>query len=94
MAKKKPYRIFVYLAVRFLAFIVAAISRRMALLMARQLGSLTYHLVGRQRDKINKNLALAYGRVWSDSQIRKTGSRVMGNMAETAVDVLRFSKFS
>ena len=94
MAKKKPYRFFVYLIARAADFLLSLLPRRAALAMARAAGSLGYHLVSRQREKALKSLRLALGSEKSEEAIQKIAQGVFQNFAQTAVEILRLPRLS
>ncbi len=94
MAKRKFYRYPLYLLARFGAGLLSLLPRNWALALANGAGYLGYELVSRQRTKILENLKLAYGETMTSAERNSMGRRVMGHMLRTAVDFLRFPKFS
>ena len=94
MAKRKFYRYPLYLLTRLGAGLLLLLPRNWALALANGVGYLGYELVPRQRNKILENLKLAYGDTKSPSERSSIGRRVMGHVLQTAVDFLRFTRFS
>ncbi|MCB9800503.1 MAG: lysophospholipid acyltransferase family protein [Candidatus Omnitrophica bacterium] len=94
MAKKKPYRYPLYLLARGAAFLVWCLPRPFALWIARCLGFFAFGVVLRQRKKTLKHLEFAYGREKSPYEIKIIGRQVFENLAQTAVEILRFSKLN
>ncbi len=94
MAKRKFYRYPVYLLARLAAGLLSLLPRGWALGWANGIGQLGYRLVSRQREKILENLKLAYGDAMSSEERNSIGRRVMGNMLQTAMDFLLFSRLS
>ncbi len=94
MAKKKPYRFFLYLLIRGIAGCFWILPRALSLAIARALGRAGFWLVWRQREKTLENLRHAYGREKSEAEIHQIAEKVFENLAQTAVDVLRFDRFS
>jgi KDO2-lipid IV(A) lauroyltransferase len=94
VAKKKPYRFFVYLLARFGALLLTALPRRLSLAVARIAGRLGYILISRQRDKILKSLKKAYGLEKSDKEIEAIAKNVLGHILQTAIDFLKFTRMS
>lgn len=94
MAKKKPYRFFVYLAARCGAAILALFPRRWALALARGVGYLGYFCVASLRNEILKNLKFAYGEEKTPREREAIAKKVLGHMLQTAFDFLLFTQFA
>jgi len=94
MAKKKPYRFFVYLIARAAAFLLLLFPRAAALALAHGAGTLGFYLVSRQREKALKSLRLAWGNEKSEEEIRRIAKGVFQNFAKTAVEILRLPGLS
>ncbi len=94
MAKRKPYRFFLYLFARGMAALICLLPRKAAQRLAVRAGSLAYGLVGRQRDKTLRNLRIAFGDSKSEREIQTIARGVFRNFAQTAVETLQFSKLS
>jgi KDO2-lipid IV(A) lauroyltransferase len=94
VAKNKPYRFFVYLLARCVAFPVYLLPRRVALALARGFGNLGYFLVARQRNKIFENLRQAYGDQKNTTELKVIARKVFENAAQTAVEILQFPKLN
>ncbi len=94
MAKYKPYRYPLYLLARFAAFILMLIPRRLALRTASVISKLEYRFVPRHREEIFKNLKFAYGDSKSKEELDSIGEKVVGNLLQSGIDFLRFSRFS
>ena len=94
MAKKKPYRFFLYLLARIAEFFVYVLPRPVALFLARRGGELAFRLVARQRRKILENLNRAFGDEKTEAEIQHIASRVMSHLAETMVDLIQLPKLS
>lgn len=94
MAKKKPYRYWIYLLTRAGAFLLLLCPRRLALALADGIGYLGFFLIARQREKILHNLRMAFGETKSPQEIKAIGRRVMGHMIQTGVDFLKFAWLS
>ncbi len=92
MAKKKPYRFFVYFLARLGAETLNLLPRAWALALARQAGRAGYFLISRQRKKILENLKQAYGDTKKPEEMEAIGQQVMGHMLQTGVDFLRLSR--
>ncbi len=89
MAKKKPYRFFLYLLARFFAGIFGLFPRRLLLAAAGFFGSLSYWVISRQRNLTLAHLRQAYGNLQSESEIRVTARKVMQNLAQTTAELLK-----
>jgi len=94
MAKKKPYRFFVYLIARAAAFLLMLLPRPVALASAKAAGSLAFQLVSRQREKALKSLRLAFGKEKSEAEVREIARGVFQNFSQTAVEILRLPGLS
>lgn len=94
MAKKKPYRYFVYLLARLGALILMILPRRWSLAAARQAGRLGFILVSRQREKILASLGKAFGGEKSPKEIETIGRDVLGHLIQTAIDFLKFTRMN
>lgn len=94
MAKKKPYRIFVYLALRSVAGLIFVIPRRVALTLAGRLGRMAYFVIKRQSGRTYLNLHRVYGHEKSEQELHAIGAHVFKNLAKTAVEVLQFPKMT
>lgn len=94
MAKKKPYRFFLYLLFRLLAGVVFLMPRKMILSFAKRLGWIAFYLVPRQRRKAVENLSFAYAGSKTPEEINSLARGVFENFAITAADILRFSKLN
>jgi len=93
VAKKKPYRFFLYLLARAGAGFVFLMPRVWALAIARAVGSLAYDRVPRQRKKILANLRQAYGSTKSPEEIESLGRKVMVHAAQAAVEWIQLPKW-
>ncbi len=94
MAKKKPYRFFVYLAARFNAALLGFLPRRVLMTLARLLGRLTFATVARQRESALASLRKVYAAEKSEAEIRATAEKVFENLSQTAAELLKFKTFS
>ncbi len=94
MAKRKPYRFFLYLGARFLAGFFSLLPRPLALKLAGLIGRASYDLALRQRKNILENLRQAYAGEKSEDQIQEIAARVLEHAAKTAVEVTRFPKLN
>lgn len=92
MAKKKPYRFFLYILFRALAGVIVLLPRKTVLNLARLFGRLAFYLVPRQRRKAVENLSFAYAGAKAPEEINALARGVFENFALTAVDVLRARK--
>lgn len=94
MAKRKPYRLIVYLAARCGAGILSLLPRRWALALARGIGRLGFWSVPVLRTRILKNMTFAFGKEKTSREIEAIAGKVLGHMLQTAFDFLRFSQFA
>lgn len=94
MAKKKPYRYFVYLIARAAAFLLMLLPRFAALGLAKLAGVLGFYLVSRQREKALRSLRLAFGTEKSEAELRKIACGVFQNFSQTAIEILRLPRLS
>lgn len=94
MAKKKPYRFFLYLAARIAGAFVAFLPRGLALAMARVMGRLAYYGVSRQRNLTLSHLKVAYGSEKTQAEIETIAKKVFENLAQNAVDFFQSRKFN
>ncbi len=94
MAKKKPYRFFLYVAARFFAALICFLPRSIAQKLAAWGGEAAFLVVSRQRNKTLKNLRTAFGGTKSSAEIEKIARGVFRNFAQTAVEVLQFPKLT
>ncbi len=94
MAKKKPYRFFLYLFARGAAAIVSLLPRKFLLGFARWVGWLAYAIVTRQREKVLRHLGIAYGAEKSTEEIHVLAARVMESAAVTAAEWLQLGKIT
>ena len=92
MAKKRPYRFFLYLAVRLAGLPFYGLPRGLALFLGRCLGEVAFIMISRQRENTLRHLRLAFGDEKTPGEIRKIARGVFRHGAETAVDVLRLSR--
>lgn len=93
MAKQRPYRFVLYLAVRLGAFLFYLMPRAWALPVAFQLGRMIAPLIDRQWAMALQHLALAYGDEKSEAEIHELAKNVFGHASEAAVDVIQMPKW-
>ena len=93
MAKKKPYRFFLYWAARFAAGLISLLPRTAALSLARWAGKAAFKIAGRQRTRTLAHLTAVYGQEKSAAEIEALGKKVFENSALTAVEILQFPEF-
>lgn len=89
MAKKKPYRFFLYLSARLWAGIFGLLPRPVLLMLARGLGSLSYNVISRQRNFTLTHLREAYAGQKTEAEIRVMAKQVMQNMTQTTAELLK-----
>ncbi|MBP9865004.1 MAG: lysophospholipid acyltransferase family protein [Candidatus Omnitrophica bacterium] len=94
MAKKKPYRFFVYLIARAAAFLLMLLPRPLAMGLAKAAGNVSFSLVSRQREKALKSLRQAFGNEKTEAEIQIIARGVFQNFAQTAVEILRLPRLS
>lgn len=94
MAKKKPYRIFIYGLLRLLAALIFVMPRSWALGLARMSGRFSYQMVARQRNLTYGNLKEAFGSEKTDKELHALGAEVFSHLAQTGVEILQFSKLT
>lgn len=94
MAKKKPYRFFLYLFARAVAGAVFLLPRVWALGLAKQVGRLSFWIVSRQREKTLHHLRIAFDKEKSETEIGQIGCEVFENLAMTGAEMLQFSKLN
>lgn len=94
MAKKKPYRFFLYWVARGFGGILYVLPRRFALWLAEKLGYLAFAVVSRQRNAILRHLHSAYGDSLNEKEIRAIARKVLGEQLQTGVELLQFPKLT
>ena len=94
MAKKKPYRFPLYLFARTAAWIFSLLPRPAALYAVKSLGSLSFDLVGRQRERALTHLRMVFSKEKSEKEIRRIARQVFENMALTSAELLQFPKMT
>jgi Kdo2-lipid IVA lauroyltransferase/acyltransferase len=94
VAKKKPYRIFLYLFLRVVAGLVYILPRPIALGLARNLSHFAYGFIHRQREKTIENLRRAFSSEKSEQEIQAIAKKVFENFALTGVEILQAPKFN
>jgi KDO2-lipid IV(A) lauroyltransferase len=94
VAKKKPYRFFLYLAARLFAAFLSLLPRSWTLALARLAGRIAYRTVGRQRERALENLRSAFGREKSEAEIRALAEKVFEHFAQTAAELPHFPRLS
>ena len=71
MAKRKPYRIFIYGLARGVGAFFYAFPRRFLLTFARGLGTFVYYVLAKHRNEVIRNLKTAFGNEKSEAEIRQ-----------------------
>ena len=94
MAKKKPYRFPLYLLARGAAWIFSLLPRTAALYTAKSLGSFSFHVVARQREKALTHLRMVYSKEKTEEEIRGIARQVFENAAMTSAELLQFPKMT
>lgn len=94
MAKKKPYRMVIYLFARALAAILYLLPRRWLLVIARMFGQTAYYVLGHYRTATLQNLRLAYGNEKTEAEIRWMTKQMFIHLAQTGAETLQFPKLN
>ena len=94
MAKKKPYRFFLYLLLRAGAGFIMMLPRSVVSSFARLGSRLAFKLVTRQRDKTIQHLTDAYGKQKPKEEIESLAKKVFEHFALTGVEILQFPKLN
>ncbi|MBI4971785.1 MAG: lysophospholipid acyltransferase family protein [Candidatus Omnitrophica bacterium] len=92
--KNKPYRYWLYLLARGFIGFVRLLPRRLALALAAGIGSLSFDLLKKEREKTLSHLRFAYGNVKSNQEIARIGREVFVNCAKSGVDWILYPRFS
>ena len=79
MAKRRPYRFFLYLLARGAALPFYWLPRRAALFLGAKLGEAVFLIVGRQRRMTLEHLRLAWGNEKSPAEIETIARSVFEN---------------
>ncbi|MBI4368269.1 MAG: lysophospholipid acyltransferase family protein [Candidatus Omnitrophica bacterium] len=93
MAKKKPYRIFLYFGLVLIQRIAAILPREVNYAIATALGTSAYKLLRKERAKTMRHLREAFGPDQSEEAINRIGRGAFVNLSKTAIDVLAFPRF-
>lgn len=91
MAKKKPYRFFVYLLARAGAGLVSCLPRVFLGGVVRILSPVLFRVIKKQRELTVKHLKIAFSDK-SDHEICDIAKEVITNLGLTAVDSLKLSR--
>jgi len=92
--KNKPYRYYLYLLLKLGIGLLRLLPRAGSLALARVLGSVAFNLVSRQRDKVLRNLRIAFGNRFPQDEIKTIGRKVFQNLAMNLVDWVQMKKFN
>lgn len=94
MAKNKPYRYFLYLALELLCAVVLILPRKVNYLIAAFWGYSAFWLLKSEREKTTCHLKEVFGLEKTDSEYLKIGERVFIHLAQSAIDVLLFPRLN
>ncbi len=94
MAKDKPYRYLIYLALQLIRAMIHFLPRRLNYAIAHGLAFSIFWLLPKERMKTIANLEQAFGSEKTAQEYEQIAQNVFINLAKSAIDVLCFTKFN
>lgn len=94
MAKKKPYRFFVYLLARLAAELFSFVPRCVLHFLVRSLSLLLFLILKKQRQLMVKHLSQAFGDRKTPKEINAIARGVILNLGLTAADCLNLNRLT
>ena len=92
--KNKPYRFWLYLAARFFFWLIRLLPRRVALAVGAGVGSLSFDLLKKEREKTLTHLQMAFGSEKSEKELKRIARQVFINCAKSGVDWILYPRFN
>jgi Kdo2-lipid IVA lauroyltransferase/acyltransferase len=94
LAKKKWYRVYVYLALESVRWFIYVLPRSFAQKLAAGFGSIGYVLLRRHRKSAIENLKFAFGDEKSADELAHIARRNFVHLSQTAADMCRLPKWT
>jgi Kdo2-lipid IVA lauroyltransferase/acyltransferase len=94
MAKNRPRRVVILLLFRLVSFIVLALPVRIGLMLGQAIGSLSFYIFKKDREKALRNLDIAFGHSKSEIEKRNIVKKVFENLGKNLIEVMSIPKLT
>ncbi len=94
MAKNKPRRVVIFLLFRLMSFVILAVPIRIGLMLGQVFGSMSFHILRKERKKALENLDIAFGSSKSIIDKRSIAKKAFENLGKSFIEVVSIPKFN
>lgn len=92
MAKNRPRRVVIFLVFRLISFIILALPAKIGLALGHAIGSLSFYILKKEREKALLNLDIAFMDSKSAIEKRNIAKKVFENLGKNFIEVVSIPK--